>query len=93
MADGIEVLRVRMEAAAAELDFEEAKRLRDKINLLRGGATVSQAEDADTSGLVRQKPGAMGIGTSQSRPVTPPDWRPPVKPDPMTQGRNRRKRR
>lgn len=93
MVDSIEVLRIRMEAAAGNLDFEEAKRLRDKINLLRGGATESQVEEADTSGLVRQTPGAMGIGTSQSRPVTPPDWKPPTKPDPMTQGRNRRGRK
>jgi hypothetical protein len=90
MPDSIETLRTRMEAAAAALDFEEAKRLRDKINLLRGGATEAQIAQADTSGLARQRPGAMGIGTSQSRPVTPPDWKPPLKPDPMTRGRNRR---
>ena len=93
MANTIEALHVRMEAAAAALDFEEAKRLRDKINLIRGGATDRAAEQADISGLVRQKPGAMRIGTSQSRPVKPTDWKPPLKPDPMTQGRNRRGRR
>lgn len=92
MAD-IETLQKRMEDAAAALDFEEAKRLRDQINLIRGGAIEAEAEAADTSGLVRQKPGAMGIGTSQSRPVAPEGWTPPAKPDPMTKGRSRRGRR
>lgn len=83
----MEELRRQMEAAAERLDFEEAKRLRDRINLLRGGA-----EDAgvDTSGLTRQRPGAMGLGTSQSRPERPAGWVPPKKPDPMTRGRRRR---
>lgn len=83
----------RMMAAAAEaMDFEEARRLRDRINLLRGGAAPEEAEQADTAGLTRQKPGAMGIGTSQAKPVTPKDWRPPTKPDPMTSGHSRKKR-
>jgi len=86
-APTLEDLRRRMEAAAERLDFEEAKRLRDRINLLRGGA-----EDVavDTSGLTRQQPGAMGLGTSQSRPERPEGWVPPKKPDPMTKGRGRR---
>jgi hypothetical protein len=86
-APTLEDLRRRMEAAAERLDFEEAKRLRDRINLLRGGA-----EDVavDTSGLTRQQPGAMGLGTSQSRPERPEGWVPPKKPDPMTRGRGRR---
>ena len=37
MTDGIEELRRRMEAAAEALDFEEAKRLRDMLDLVRGG--------------------------------------------------------
>lgn len=91
MDDTVEQLRQRMEAAAAALDFEEARRLRDQISLARG------ARDADTvaedlTGLVRQQPGAMGLGTSQQR-VTPPEgWRPPPKPDPMTRGRSRGRR-
>lgn len=83
----IEDLRRQMEAAAERLDFEEAKRLRDRINLLRGGAADT---DVDTSGLTRQQPGAMGLGTSQSRPGRPEGWVPPKKPDPMTKGRGRR---
>lgn len=53
MTDLISDLTRRMENAAAALDFEEAKRLRDKLNLLRGGATASEAEEADTAGLAR----------------------------------------
>lgn len=86
-------LQARMEAAAAALDFEETRRLRDRIALLRAGAEPGEAAAADTSGLTRQQPGAMGIGTSQSRPVRPEGWVPPRKPDPMTAGRNRRRQR
>ena len=35
MTDQLEELRLRMEAAAAAMDFEEARRLRDRISLLR----------------------------------------------------------
>jgi len=92
MADTIEALQRKMEAAALALDFEEAKRLRDRINLMRGGATADEAEAADVAGLLRQQPGAMGLGTSQARVARPPGWRPPTKPDPMTKGRGRRGR-
>jgi len=93
MAETIEQLRIRMEAAAEALDFEEARRLRDRIGLLRGGADPDEAAEADMSGLTRQRPGAMGLGSSQQRVATPPGWKKPVKPDPMTSGRNRRKGR
>ena len=92
MASDIETLRLRMEAAAEALDFEEAKRLRDQLNLMRGGASLADAEASDTSGLTRQQPGKMGLGTSQQR-MTPPDgWTKPAKPDPMTRGTGRRRR-
>jgi hypothetical protein len=90
MADSIEVLQRKMEAAAASLDFEEAKRCRDRINLMRGGATASAAAEADTSSLVRQQPGAMGLGSSQAKVVPPPGWQPPPKPDMKTSGHKRR---
>ncbi len=92
MTDTIEALEERMEAAVRSLDFEEAKRCRDKIALMRGGATASEAEQADTSGLLRQQPGAMGLGTSQQRITPPPGWKPPPKPDLMTSGSKRKKR-
>lgn len=90
MDETIEALQRKMEAAARALDFEEARRCRDKISLMRGGASAAEAEQADLAGLVRQQPGAMGLGTSQQRVSPPPGWRAPRKPDPMTAGRNRR---
>ncbi|MDF7773652.1 UvrB/UvrC motif-containing protein [Sphingomonas sp. AOB5] len=90
MGETISELQDRMDAAAAALDFEEARKLRDRINLMRGGASREDAEQADTAGLVRQKPGAMGIGTSQQRVTPPQGWKPPRKPDPMTKGASRR---
>jgi hypothetical protein len=80
----IEELRRQMEEAATALDFETAKRLRDQISLLRAGGAI-----ADTEGLTRQQPGAMGLGTSQQRVVPPAGWVKPKKPDPMTKGRKR----
>jgi len=89
MADEIERLRVAMEAAAAAQDFDLARRYRDRIALIRGGASPEDAAAADTSGLVRQQPGAMGLGTSQQKLIPPKGWKPPKKPDPMTKGRGR----
>jgi hypothetical protein len=84
-------LQEQMEAAASALDFEEARRLRDRISLLRGGAQADDAAAADTAGLVRQQPGAMGLGSSQQRMTPPAGWTPPPKPDPMTRGRSRKR--
>lgn len=85
MTAALDALHREMAEAAAALDFERARELRDRIALLRAGA-----DDAgvDTSGLVRQQPGAMGLGTSRQRVDPPPGWVRPAKPDPMT----RRKR-
>jgi len=89
--DEIERVRLEMEAAAEALDFEEARRLRDRLALLRGGASAEEAAEAETVGLIRQQPGAMGLGTSQQRMTPPPGWKKPVKPDPMTKGRSRKR--
>lgn len=91
MTETMETLQRRMEAAARALDFDEAKRCRDKINLMRGGATAEEAEQANFAGLERQKPGAMGLGTSQERMAPPPGWVPPPKPDLMTAKQSRRR--
>ena len=86
----LEQLQAQMAAAADALDFEQARRLRDRIALIRGGASINEAREADTSGLSRQRPGAMGLGTSQQKLVPPVGWKMPAKPDPMTKGRSRR---
>lgn len=91
MGDTIQALHAKMEEAAQALDFEEARRLRDKIQLMRGGATATEAKEADGVALDRQRPGAMGLGTSQGRIEPPADWKRPVKPDPMTTGHSRRR--
>lgn len=80
-----------MAAAAAAENYEEARRLRDLIALMRGGATLEEALAADPAGLKRQQPGAMGLGTSQQRLTPPAGWIPPRRPDPMTRGRSRRR--
>jgi hypothetical protein len=89
MTSRIEELRRRMEEAAAAMDFEEAGKLRDQISLLRGQESEG-ADEIDPTGLERQQPGRMGLGTSQQRVTPPPGWKPPRKPDPMTRGRSRR---
>lgn len=91
MSESIDALHRAMEAAAAALDFETARRLRDRISLLRGGAAAEDVAGIDTSGLTRQQPGRMGLGTSQQRVTPPPGWRAPPKPDPMTRQRGKHK--
>jgi hypothetical protein len=88
MTSRIEELRRRMEEAAAAMDFEEAGKLRDQISLLRG-QDGEGVDEIDPTGLERQQPGRMGLGTSQQRVTPPPGWKPPKKPDPMTRGRSR----
>ena len=90
-ATAIAALQREMEEAAAALDFERARQLRDRLNLLRGGATPEEAAAAETAGLDRQQPGRMGLGTSQQRMTPPPGWQPPKKPDPMTRATGRRR--
>ena len=87
----VEKLIEQMDAAAAALDFETARALRDRIALLKSGANHDEAERADTAGLERQRPGAMGLGTSQQRVTPPPGWKPPPRPDPMTRHHSRRR--
>ena len=85
----LEDLRRRMETAAAAMDFAEAARLRDQLSILRGQGGNGDPAEVDTSGLRRQQPGSMGLGTSQQRTPPPPGWQPPKQPDPMTRGVSR----
>lgn len=80
-----------MERAAAAIDFEEASRLRDQISLLRLADGDEVNEPADPTGLTRQQPHAMGLGTSQQLMTPPQGWIRPKKPDPLTANRNRRR--
>lgn len=88
--DTIETLRLAMETAAERGDFEEAAVLRDRISILRGTAKGSASSDFDTRGLVRQQPGAMGLGTSRQSVSPPEGWVRPKKPDLMIKVRPRR---
>jgi hypothetical protein len=73
--DAIAKLEARMEEARAAGDTETAELLGEAIERLRSG----------DSALTEQRPGRMGLGTSQEdyaagvRPL-------PTKPDPMTKG-------
>ena len=87
--DELDRLHAAMDAAAAALDFEQARALRDRIALLRGGAAPDDLADVDTAGLKRQQPGAMGLGTSQQKVTPPPGWKPPPRPDLMTKNHSR----
>ncbi len=91
MVEDLASLHERMEAAAAALDFEEARRLRDRIALIRGGASRDAADAADTDGIDRQQPGRMGLGTSRQQVEPPAGWVPPARPDLMTNRRPRRR--
>lgn len=82
MAETVEQLRLRMEQAAADEDYELAASLRDRLSILRSLDDGASPPD-DTSGLKRQQPGSMGIGTSRQRVTPPPGWKPPPKPDLM----------
>lgn len=48
-------------------DFEDAAALRNRIIILRAIETDGATEMIDTTGLFRQRPGAMGLGTNQRR--------------------------
>lgn len=89
MTTSLAELHKLMEEAAARSDFEEAAQLRDRISLIRGVGGEAADEAFDVSGLTRQQPGHMGLGTSQQRMTPPAGWTPPAKPDPMTKGKAR----
>ena len=83
-------LQRRMDEAAAALDFETASRLRDELSIARA---TDDSGAIDTTGLTRQQPGKMGLGSSQQRMTPPEGWVKPKKPDPMTRGVSRPRKR
>ncbi len=92
LGNDVAAIRAAMDAAATTLDFEEAARLRNILSLMRHGTSRLDAEAAQTSLLTRQQPGAMGIGTSASRPERPAGWKRPRKPDSLTRNSSRKAR-
>lgn len=86
------MLRLRMEAAAEALDFEEAKGCGAESALCGVVHHPQRRRTPDMLGLTRQGPGAMGLGTSQQRVQPPLGWKPPPKPDLLTRGGGSRRR-
>ena len=73
----------QMEAAAEQMDFEEATRLRNEIARIKGEAPVAPG-DPDTVTVGQPPPGAMGLGTQVPVRQPPNGWVKPKKPDFMT---------
>ena len=74
--DAIAKLEARMLEARAAGDDETAELLGEAIARLKSG----------DSALSEQRPGRMGLGTSQEAYRTDPPRRLPKRPDPMTKG-------
>lgn len=72
-------LGAQMAAAAAADDFERAARLRDQIADLKGPA------------VRKPPPGQMGLGTNIPVAEPPRGWKPPKKPDLMTNVKGRKR--
>lgn len=81
--DLLDTLQDQLDRAVQAGDTERADALRQRLEDLRNGAT---------SYLRPQRPGAMGLGTSDEVPRRPAGWKPPKRPDPMTTGASRRRR-
>lgn len=77
----VAILREQMAQPAEKLDFEEAERFRDSIRLNESGAVVGDVEHVLLLQSMRQRPGAMGLGTGQAQIEPPSDWKRPKKRD------------
>lgn len=88
MATTRETLEAQMRAAAEACDFERAARLRDELRAIREADAAAMRGD-----IFQPAPGAMGLGSSRQAVTPPSGWTPPRRPDPMTSGRARRRRR
>jgi hypothetical protein len=76
--DLVATLQAEVDRAVERGEDERAEQLRTRLRELEGG---------QTSYLRPQRPGAMGLGTSDEVPRRPAGWKPPKKPDPMTSRR------
>lgn len=81
--DLIDTFRDQIDRALEAGDTDRAEALAQRLEALQSG---------ETSYLRPQRPGAMGLGTSDEVPRRPPGWTPPKKPNPMTAGASRRRR-
>jgi hypothetical protein len=81
--DLLATLEDQLNRALEAGDTERSEALRERLEALQGGGA---------SYLRPQRPGAMGLGTSDEVPRRPAGWKPPKKPDPMTTGSSRRRR-
>ena len=73
-------LEGEMLAAVTREDFETAARLRDEIAALKGEV-----------GVRKPPPGGMGLGTQVPVVKPPKGWKPPKKPDLMTNVKPRKR--
>ena len=73
-------LEGEMLAAVTREDFETAARLRDEIAALKG-----------ESGVRKPPPGEMGLGTQVPVVKPPKGWKPPRKPDLITNVKSRKR--
>ena len=80
----IAALGAELGRAVATQDYERAAALQAEIDRL-AGVTRPGAR-----GLRRGSPGAMGLGTDQPSVRRPAGWKPPKKPDLMTNIKPRR---
>lgn len=88
MATNRDTLERQMRAAADAGRFELAAKLRDDL-----AALVAADEAAARGELYRQQPGAMGLGSSRQAVTPAAGWKAPKRPDSMTSGRSRGRKR
>ncbi len=73
-------LEAEMAAAVGREDYETAARLRDEVASLKGGGAVR-----------KPPPGEMGLGTQVPVVAPPKGWKPPRKPNLMTNVKSRKR--
>ena len=77
-------LQREMATAVEREDYEAAARLRDEIAALRGEAGAAPR-------VGQPPPGQMGLGTNVPVVAPPKGWKPPKKPDLMTNPKGRKR--